>query len=228
MATHDPSTKDKVKVVGNQVLATSLTKVHIPAHFIEKGLLKLTEQAECIGMFNVIIGDKYFVIMSPLIYTLPYSSFSVQTIGEEEYIELVFTADTPIIESLEVAKNAPMTVELLIYLMLRGQMPYYITPELNLVMLTWCSDYAGISLDSNPALLEVLAGLSQRAADDKLSLYRHNPNGKYQYVPLTDVSFGTFSTFSRLLNGHQASAMITSLTSDKPTLPSKLETILRR
>lgn len=228
MATYDPSAKNKVIVKDNQVLATEVTKVHVPAHFIDKGLLKITSIAECIGMFNVLVGDKYFIIMSPLVYTLPYTSFYMTTIGEEDYVEFEFATGTPIIESLEVAKNAPMTVELLIYLMLRGQMPYFITPEHNLVMLTWCSDYAGISLDANPALIELIAGLSQRSATDKLSLYRHNPTGGYQFVPLTDVSFGTFSTFSRLLNGHQSSAMITSLTENKPAPPSKLETILRR
>lgn len=228
MLTYDSSTKNKVLVKDNQVIATHDTVVHIPHHFVDKGMLSITEKAECIGFFNVIIDNKYFVILSPLMYTLPYSAVSVQTVGDEDYVALSFTKGVPIIESLEVAKNAPMTVELLIYLLLRGQMPYYITPELNMVMLTWASEVAGIGLDGNPAIIELLAGLTQRSAEDKLTLYRHSPNKNYQYVPLTDVNFGTFSTFSRLLNGHQSSAMITSLTSDKPTKPSKLETILRR
>jgi hypothetical protein len=228
MATYNPLAKNRVALVGESVVATEPTLVHIPEEYSVKGLVKITSYAECVGLFNIIIGGEYFVISSPLMYTLPYRSVSRVTVDDEPYIQLEFDKGDRIIESLTVATNAVITVEMLTFLLLRGQMPYFVTSEINLNLLKHSSKVAGINLDENSALLEILATLSQRQQEDSHQFYRHNPVGKVKYISLNDVNFGTFSTFSRLLNGHQASALITSLTTDKVSLPSKLEKTLRR
>lgn len=228
MPTYNPAVKNKVRIEGEAVVATELTYVHIPEYYAVKGLVSVLDTVECIGLFNIIVGDEYFVISSPLNYTLPYKAFSKVRIEEETYIQLEFNAGDPIIESLTVARNAPLTVEILIFLLLRGQMPYFVTPDINLNLLKGTAAHAGISLDENSALVEILSSLSQRQQEDNHSFYRHNPKGPVKYISLNDVNFGTFSTFSRLLNGHQASALVTSLTTDKTSVPSKLEKTLRR
>ena len=85
MPTYNPLAKHKVKVIGDAVIATTHTRVHIPESYTVKGLVKITTYAECAGLFNIIVGDEYFVISSPLTYTLPYRSFSRVVIDEEPY-----------------------------------------------------------------------------------------------------------------------------------------------
>lgn len=228
MYTHDPSTKSKVSLLNNGVYATADTRVHVPVAFADKNLVTIGEKAIVIGLFNVIVGDTYFTVISPLTYTLPYTSFQLRTIDEVEYYEFFFRKGDLIIESLKVAKNALFTVELLLFIILRGQIPYYVTADTVLHIGENANKLGGINLDGNSALLELLTSLTQRSTRDTEVFYRHAPTDGVKFVPLTDVSFGTFSNFSRLLNGYQSSAMITSIVNTKLTPPSKLERTLRR
>ena len=225
---HDPKLKSMVKQDGTAIVATTDTKVHIPKYYEERGLLTMGREAQSLGVINVIIDDAFFVVISTLIYTLPFSSFKQVDIGEEVYYELQFKAGQPIIQSLEVAKNNLLAIELLTFMILRAKIPYFIDPPMALQLLSGTSQAAGINLDENSSLVELLISLSHRSQLDTQVLARHAPNDPITYVALTDVNFGTFTNFSRLLNSYQTSGLITSLTNNSNSQPGKLETILRR
>lgn len=226
---YNKATKAKVSVVGEAVIATDTTYVHLPKFLAERNLLSIGDKITAIGLFNIIVNGEYFTIVSPLMYTLPYNSFQVISVDGEEYYQLEFLKGQSIIESLTVARNAMLTTEVLTFILLRGQIPYYVTQEMALHLTSGSAKYGGVKLDENSALIELLAGLSQRVKGDEEMFYRHAPaSAEVQYVPLTDISFGTFSNFSRFLGGYQRSGIITSLVNDTPTAPTKLEKTLRR
>lgn len=228
MPIYDSAVKSKVQLKDGGIVALYDTKVHIPTFYLEKNMLMVTDTVESIGVFNIIVDDKYFVLTSPLVYTLPVQSMQTITINDEPYYELNFKKGEVIIESLLVARNAILATELLLTVILRGKIPYYLTPDMVLRLVHNTSQYAGVRLDSNSAIIELVASLSQRSKSDIATFYRHNRKDGVQYATLSDVNLATFTNFSRLLNGYQSSGTITSLVNSKLAEPTKLEKILRR
>lgn len=219
--------KSHIKEVEKQVIADHDTYIDLPQIFEEGKLLTVGKVISCIGVFPIIIQDKYLVIRSPLMYTFRPDSIVEEEVDGEVYYRLGFEAGKPLF-NLTMAKNAIKLTELFSFVGLRGKIPYYCTRDTALRLVDNASTYAGINLNQESAIIELLLSMCQRATDDSTLLSRYAPDRPVQYVPLTDVNVGTFSNFSRLLNGYQASGMITSLVNDTDTQPSPLERTLRR
>jgi len=210
----------------SKVSCSKECNIYILKEFKDAKLVTIGNAVSSIGLFAIEVDNKYLTIRSPLTYQLNFSKLTEVTIDDKIYLKLIVDKGMPIF-STSVVRSVFSTVALFTFIGLRGKVPFYATKNTIAKILYGSSKYAGIKLDKDPGVLQLMMSLAQRSKDNIEDYHRHVPNSEIQYVPLTDITFGSTSNFNRLLGGYQAAGTVTSLVSDGAD-PKPVEQILRR
>lgn len=209
-------------------------KIYIPSRFKERNLADLGHENYILGMFAMIVDDKYysFCNVNALIQISPDSINTVK-INEIDYLEFVFTPNSQVIaNTLLVAKDV-LLFRIYDEFISKGNIPWYMNYEDAGKMFSTASKYAGVNIDKNPEVIEMIIATIFRDSQDRNISLRTKLNSKndlktipYSTIPLRSVAYAASNTTNKLA-GAYFSVGLTSALVNPTERTERIEAILR-
>ena len=236
MMKHNPTAIAKtMKQVGDTIVVSEDTVVHVPEYFRKKKLYvpdlsKKEGVIKVMGSYGIIQGNNYAKSKAPCFIHLTPSDEKTITRDDMDYIELSFAAGSTFIATLNSVHEKIPYVELFVNYMLNGKVPWYLDYEDVVDTFLDGEYYAGLLLESRPETLELLHSFSERVPglDDLIrSLQRKNPKrSKIDSIPLSNVAYGASTALTKVTGSYQSAGLDHALVTTTTKL-SAAERILR-
>lgn len=189
-------------------------KAYVPKRYSEKGLAVISGGCTTLGIFGVVIEDKYF---SPFIAIanvhLTPDSMTVVNIRDEEYYEFTFEPGSVFIGSREIVKNDALPYVVYNEFYAKGHIPWYLNyTDVGKIFDTSLS-YGGLNLHADHAIFEILTAAMARNHKQVREYYRHMPEGLVRYIALRNIQLQATSTETKLMGSYFRDGMIGALVS---------------
>lgn len=229
---------DKVKSTlvedGDQLITKTGCKIYIPTRWTDKHLAVVGKEVRIIGVFPMVVEDKYISISSA-VATMPLtpSRTSIVTIGEEECYEFLFDKGAVICPNLNLVRVSTMAYYLYDEIIAKAHVPWFLDYSDVLRLLHTAKMHGDIVLAANNVPMELLAATISRQSKDVTKYFRHLvPNEKASmvfkpdYVPLGNVLVGATNTTAKIM-GNYLDDGITSALINPTTQIDPVETVYR-
>lgn len=216
----DPESVFKsLKVVGNSVLCSQDTVIQLPKRFEDKRLIVFGDFLEIIGSFAIVLENNTFAFWNILtMYRTKPNRISIVKHGKEEYYNLFYSKGDKIIDSLETMVNGDVVYELLNLYYFQGKVPWYIKYDMLDEVFTTAGEYAGVHIDKNLEILELLASKVAKDYSKQEDTLRHHlgkqsdmTNKEARYAGLANVFHGPSSVFNKLTGNYGSDATLSAL-----------------
>lgn len=228
--------KQNLKALGEDKLITKEgCKIYIPQRYQEQNLAKVGSEVYTLAIFAIVVGDKYYgVSKAPSMTRLTPDTIRTVTIGEDEYLELVFEKGSVVMPNTNLVNDDTLLYYIYNEYFAKGKVPWYINYRDLGSLFEHAKDYTGTSLGANHVVTELITAAIARDNNDKTKFYRHVVDNVRQIhskapviVPLKSVTYGASNTTAKLIGAYWDEGVTSALVnpSDK-TEP--IEEILRR
>lgn len=209
-----------LKEVGNQLYVTEECSIHIPVRFSERGLASIGSDTYVIGIFPIICGDKYSVIMVDALMRIEPAEVNRVVIHDTEYFEFVFPAGTPIVANLDLAQVDTLTYRIYDEIIAKARVPWYLTYFDLASLFDTAQEYAGADIGQNKEVTELLVSIIARNDKNRVEYYRTTVSDKESflttpplYAPLKNVSLSATNAVSKLGGGHFREGTVSTIVS---------------
>lgn len=201
------------------IVTKKACKIHFPVRFEEKSLATIGNKVTTIGYFAIIVDDKYYGICNiPTNVRLDPSFISKIKIDEDSYYELSFEAGSTVFTTTEMVKNDILTYYVYNELIAGGYVPWYMSYSDLIRIFDESPRFAGVSIGSNIAIMDMVSSNICRNAKDLTKFYRHNYVDLKQertqppeILALRNMSYGATNTTAKLLGSHFSDGMTSAL-----------------
>lgn len=201
--------------------------IEVPLRYVNAGLLEIGIVCNLIGIYRLVIGDKYSVSVVPsFIRTAPYTIEEVK-INEIEYYRLHYLKDYPVIENTEVLRKDILTYFIFDEFIMKGKVPWYLEYDDYGKIYDLAAKYAATGVGDNQAIIELLISYLTRQKNNLKEYARLNPLTPYKYVPLDSVYYSSPSTVNKLA-GNRFSEGVVSAIVQRTNSASKVEELVRK
>lgn len=196
-------------------------KIYFPVRFTERFLAEVGVDNLCVGLFPIVIEDKYYSLVSvnAMIGLKPSSTNKISFDGTE-YYELVFDPGSIVIESLELVKNDVILYRLYDELFSKGKVPWYVGYEDLGNLYDTAQRFAGANVGESPEVIQLLTSLITRNKDKRTEYYRtviekrsdlvDNPPA---FIPLRSVFYAATNTTNKLAGSYFSDGITSALLS---------------
>lgn len=209
-----------LKEVGNELYVTEECSIHIPVRFSERGLASIGSDTYVIGIFPIICGDKYSVIMVDALMRIEPAEVNRINVNDTEYFEFVFPAGTALVANIELAQVDTLTYRIYDEIIAKARVPWYLTYFDLASLFDTAQEYAGAGIGQNKEVTELLISIIARDSASRTEYYRRvvtdtktltlNPP---LYAPLKNVSLSATNAVSKLGGGHYRDGTISAIVS---------------
>lgn len=217
----DPSRihSDWVKTADKKIVTRSGCKVYIPRRYSEKGLATIGNEIYTLGIFGVVVADKYLgVSLVNAKMRLDPSTINVVSVGGEEYVEFVFDPGSVVIANANVVKDNKLPYYIFNEFMAKGHIPWFMS-YLDLGRLfAETRKYTGLNLRTNYAILEMIAAVLARDPAVRTDYFRHSlknaaelANKRPTYIAFRNISQQATNTTSKLLGSYFREGLTSAL-----------------
>lgn len=201
------------------VIAKENCKIHFPVRFVEKSLAAIANKVTTIGYVAIIVDDKYYGVCNiPATIRLEPSFIDKVKIGDETYYELDFEKGSVVFSSTELVKVDILTYYIYNELIAGGQIPWYMDYSDLIRIFDDSSKFAGVTIGSNLAIMDMVSANIARDPNDLTKFYRHfitNHNQEKTNPPeilaLRNISYGASNTTAKLLGSYFSDGMTSAL-----------------
>lgn len=233
--------RDRAKVLAtlvtrsdNSVVTKTGCKICYPARFVERFLAQTGVESMCIGLFPVIVEDKYYSLVNVNAYiSLKPSRTEIRPIQGVDYYVLEFEPGSIVFETLELVQVSDVIFRLFDELFSKGKVPWYIGYEDMGSIFDTASTYAGVNVGSNPEVIQLLAAIVSRDKDNRTTYYRQTVNSRSDlvnrppvYIPLKSVYYAATSTVTKLAGSYFSDGVTSALLTPSDRV-EQIEDILR-
>lgn len=210
-------------------------KIYFPTRFEERLLAEVGINNLCIGLFPIVIQDKYYSLLSVnAMIDLKPSSVNKIMIGPVEYYEFVFDPGSVVIQTLDLVQNDVILFRLYDELFSKGKIPWYVGYEDLANLYDTAKKFAGANVGEAPEVVQLLTSIVSRNPKNRIEYYRTTVNSREDlvrnppaYIPLRSVQFGATNTTNKLA-GSYFSEGVTSALLNPADRVEPLEAILRK
>lgn len=216
-------TRDADYIKKNLILAKDIvvTKkdmtIHVPLRYPQKSLAILGEQNYCVGIFPIIMDNKYSVMSLMSLLHLGQASIDQVTIEDVEYYTFFFEAGSTFIQETEVVRDDAITFNVFDEFISQGNIPWFI----EYIDLANIYDTANIYADSKMPNYkypyEILISLMSRSPKDRMKLYRYTLNtysdlNQYpDFTQLKSVMYMSKGTLNKLAGSYMDEGVVSAL-----------------
>lgn len=220
----------KVLPDGSTITTTGCS-ILVPEKYIDKQLAFIGNEVSILGIYAIVTPDGFYAVSSAMcMLRVDPSSNNKLTIGDDNYLELVFPKNSTVILSSDVVKRDVIAYQVYDFFIDAGNIPWFMTYD-DLLKLFYGSDqYAGISFGANHAIIPLIISNIARDPNDKTKYYRQsialNPKLDPAFIPFKSVIYGPKTTTAKLMGAYFDSALVSALTNPNERI-EKVETLLR-
>lgn len=233
--------RDKEKVMAtlsvrpdSSVITKTGCKVYFPTRFVDRSLAEIGVNNLCIGLFPIVVEDKYYSLVSvnSMLHLMP-SEITKITYQDMEYYELTFVRASIVLQSLALVKDDVVLYRLYEELFSKGKIPWYVGYEDLGKLYETAAKFAGSSVGSNPEVIQLLTSLVSRDKNDRARYYRTTVESRKDlvdkppvFIPLRSVFWAATNTVNKLA-GSYFSDGVTSALLNPSSRVEPIEAILR-
>lgn len=224
-----------MKEVDNQLIAVQDCSIYVPEHYIGSFLGSIEEDVRIVGIFGIVVEDKYFASSRCCsIVNLDPSTINVIEINGENYMEFSFQKGDTIIKNLNIIKISSLAFKIFDEIIAKGKVPWYMSYNDICLLFDTAKEYADVNLGIDNAILEMIGSSMARNPEDKTIFYRHlvkNEKDKNSinpsFVGLRSVAYGATNTTAKLMGAYFKEGLTSSLIT-KSNRTETIEEILRK
>lgn len=225
----------QLKVQSDQtVITTTGCKIYLPARFTERSLAELGTENYIVGMYAMVVNDTHYAFcnVNALMQVSPDAINRVKIEGED-YLELVFEKGSTVIVNTNLVQDDILVFRIYDEFLSKGNIPWYMNYEDAGRMFDTAGKHAGVSVGSNPEVIEMLIATIFRDAKDRNLSLRTQLNSRsdlqtkpFSTIPLRSVAYAASNTTNKLA-GAYFSVGLTSALVNPTERTERVEAILR-
>ncbi len=177
-----------------QLLTTKDVYIYVPKRFEEVGMARIEESFSTMGYYAMVSEGFYGVVATPAFLNFSPSSVQTVKVGEDEFFELYFEANSLIMESTRCFKDS--TNAYLIYneFLAKPNMCLFFNYDDALMCMSLLAPYAGLSLEKTNVATEIIIATITRSDKDLNESYRHavakDAKAEPEYIGLRNIQYG--------------------------------------
>ena len=200
------------KLDDNSIIFLKQALVMIPKKWEDKDLISVKDTTTMVGVFCIIIDDKYAVsLVSSLIETDP-SAASSETIESEEYYIFSYNVNDRLMVNSKLVKRDNLPYKLFTFIFDKGKIPWYMSYVDFSQIYDLSKEYANVNFNLPHSVFEMVTGVIARDKDAKNIFYRHSDwNKKPAYIPLRSVQFVASNTTAKLIGAYWSEGLASAL-----------------
>lgn len=213
-----------------QVLTTKPTKIHVPKRFQDIGLLNIGSTVEAYGIFPIIVGNIYSVMVALTMVPLNPDRITRQFVGESDYYVFHFPKDTVMIPTLACVRKDNLPIIQTQEFIFKGKIPWYLEYDDLLKSYDTAWYYANSNIAASDQVMELLAAMVSRRQGALTEYYRtvREPEKERPvFIGMENVTYGATSTFGKFAGSYFAEGINSALTTETKE-GGQIERILRQ
>lgn len=209
--------KKYLSVSKDQIYTKKDMIIHIPQRYAQKSLAILGEQNYCIGIFPIIIDNRYSVMTLMSLLHLAPANIDEIVIDDVNYYTFFYESGSEFIQETQVVRDDGITFNVFDEFISQGNIPWFIN-YLDLANIYDTADvYADSKMPRYKYPYEILISLIARSPEDRMKLYRYILN-KYSdldtypdFTQLKSVMYMSKSTLNKLAGAYMDEGVVSAL-----------------
>lgn len=197
--------KSSLKIVGQSLVATQPTVIHIPARYLDKDLAEISDSFRSLGVFAIEVDGHYCVCNTCAnVYMTPSSVRTTMVDGSQYYL-LEFDKGDVIVPNINLVKIDTLAYYVFDEFIFKGNIPWFLHYEdiAKLFFPETIRKYCGVNLGTSNVVLEMVAATMARDNNDKRRYYRQTSLEKEPFfVGLKSSVYGATNVTARLLGSY--------------------------
>lgn len=219
--------------MGDDSLVTATgCKIYVPSRFAERGLAFLGVETYIIGILAIVVGESYGIMMVNAMIRIDPAETNRVMVGEDEYLEFVFSPGSVVIPNLKLAKTDTLTYKIYDEIISKARTPWYLTYFDLAKIFDTARFHAGANIGYNKEVTELLISISARDPKNRVRYYRQIiqsesdiiTNPPY-FASLKDVSLSATNAVHKLGGGYFRNGTVSAINSPSERT-ERLEEIL--
>ena len=216
------------------VVCTMDCKIQVPSRFTERSLVELGADIHCIGVYAMIVDDKYAVSTINAQLLITPSKILKININDVEYYEFYFESGSQVFATTNLVKKDSLVYHIFDELISKANVPWYIGYDDLGKIFDSAKYHAGTNIADNQELTELIVSIISRDPIDKTIYYRNSIKNEQfvkdinpEYVSLSNVLFSATSTLTRLTGSYMSEGIVSALVNESQR-EERLEALLRK
>lgn len=222
------------KLPDGRVVCLEACKIHIPARFEEKNMAYLGMENYILGLYAMIVGDKYAVSAINAMIPIDPTTVEKVKINGDTYLEFHFNKGAVVFKSLKLVKTDSIPYKIYDEMFSKGYIPWYMGYEDLAKVFDTAKYHTGANIGQNKEITELIVSLIARDKQDKTKYYRTTIDSLEdiqkkppEFISLRNVTYSATNTTNRLGGSYMSVGIIGALNNPSDR-PERIETLLRR
>ena len=224
----------KLKEVGTELIAMEETKIYFPARFAERDLAEIGHDIYAIGLFAVVIGDKFSTLNVPAMVPLTPTYYSTIEIGGVEYYEFIFDKGSVVISNTDLVIRDTLVYYIVAEIISKGNVPWYIGYTEMAAIFDNAAKHAGTNVVSQRKVIELWVSILARNPAKPTQYYAETIQSEDDvvkrpptFVGMRNVSMMASGTMNKVVGSYMSDGITSSLLNPSDEI-GLLETVLRQ
>ena len=217
------------------LITTKGCKIVIPVHYADRGLAEIGIKTYSIGIFAIIVDNKYYSVwlVDAMVQLTPTSTVKT-LINNDEYYEFYFEPGSTVLKTIDLVKTDTLTFKMFDEMFSKGRIPWYLSQDDMGMIFDTAEKHAGAKVGRNREITELMVSLISRDSKDRHLYYRSvkgnladlkkNPPA---YIALRDVSYSATNTTNKLGGSYFEQGVVSALNTPSESVEA-VEDLLRR
>jgi hypothetical protein len=224
--------KHLVETKDGKLVVLKDSTIIVPARFLNKGLSIKKEQVYIIGMYALIMGDRYAVSNVNAMININPIRTTIIKINDVDHYEFAFNNGSVMIKDLNTIRDDNIIYNIFDEFISNGNVPWYFDYEDMGRIFATAKEYADMRIGDNTEVIQLLVSVLSRDNSERLKYYRHNLK-KYSdlevrptFVPLESVMYVATNTLNKLTGSYFSEGVMSALVNPSEKV-ERLEELLR-
>jgi hypothetical protein len=227
------SVKSKLVIKGDKLITTEPADIYVPLRFEVADLLTIAVDVKVIGLFPIVIDNKYSLCNVNSMITITPSYFRKVEFDGDKYYQFHFEKNSILFGNINLIQSDAVIFSLFNELISKGNVPWYIEYEDYGNIFKTAKEYANSNIATNPELTQLLVAMQSRSRTNR-SIYYHTSIKDYNYlksnppefIPLKSVVFSATTTINKLAGSYFKDGVVSALANPTERV-ERLESILK-
>ena len=223
------------KLSDNSVVTSTGCKIYIPKRFAEKQLASIATETYIVGIFAMVVGDKFYSVSTiNAMMRINPSSIRTTKFEDEGYLEFTFEPGSVVFADTQLIRTDTLVYKIFDMIISKGHVPWFMDYEDLAKLHASSGRFAGVNLGGSHAILAMFAAAIARDPVDRSKYYRHTVQSQQDaidrppaIIPLRSISHGATNTTSKLLGSNFDQGLTSALLNPSGTT-ERIEELLRR
>jgi hypothetical protein len=224
------------KLADNSVVTSKGCKIYIPKRFAEKQLATIAAETYIVGIFAIVVEDKYYGVSTTnaMMRITPSGGISTVKFDGDSYLEFAFEPGSVVIADTQLIRSDTLVYKIFDEIIAKGHIPWYVGYEDLAKLFSTAARHAGVNLSGSHAILEMFAAAIARDSQDRSRYYRHTVQSQDDQnvrpptiIPLRSVGHGATNTTAKLLGSYFDDGLTSALVNPSQKT-ERIEELLRR